>query len=452
MQPTRQQLEQWDRTAVWHAFTQMAEYAPLIIERASGATLYDLDGRALLDGVSSLWCNVHGHCHPRIDAAIRDQLSRIAHCTSLGMSNPTTIRLAKRLIEIAPPGLEHVFFAGDGAAAVEVALKIAFQYWQQRADPRPAKTKFVALGAAYHGDTIGSVSLGDIGQFHAMFQPLLFDVFRLPSPESYRLPPGVTLATAAAHYLGQMETLLAQHHDEIAAVVVEPLVQGAAGMALQPPGYLAGVCELARQHDVLLIADEVATGFGRTGTMFACEQEQVVPDLMCLGKGLTGGYLAMSATLASDEVYRAFLGSYADAKTLYHGHTFGGNPLAAAAALATLDVFEEEQTLARLPEKIARLGEHLARIAQHPHVGDARQRGLMAGIELVSDRTKREPYPWTERRGMRACQRALDRGVFLRPLGNVVVIMPPLSITLDELDQILLAAEEGIVTATELNG
>ena len=447
--PTRQQLEHWDRTAVWHAFTQMAEYEPLIIERAEGATLYDLDGRALIDGVSSLWCNVHGHRHPRIDAAVREQLDRIAHCTSLGMSNPTTIKLARRLVEITPAGLEHVFFAGDGAAAVEVSLKMAFQYWQQRPDPRPRKTKYVALGGAYHGDTIGAVSLGDIGQFHAMFRPLLFDVLRLPAPESYRLPPGVTRETAAAHYLAEMETLLAAHHDEIAAVVVEPLVQGAAGITIQPPGYLRGVRELTRRYDVLLVADEVATGFGRTGTMFACEQEDVAPDLLCLGKGLTGGYLAMSATLATGEIFQAFLGRYDEAKTLFHGHTFGGNPLAAAAALATLDVFEEEQTLARLPEKVARLEEHLTRIARLPHVGDARHRGLMCGIELVSDRATQTPYDWTERRGMQACRVALEHGVFLRPLGNVVVIMPPLSITLDELDQIMLAAEAGIVAATK---
>lgn len=447
--PSREQLEQCDRFAVWHAFTQMAEYEPLIIERAEGNTLYDLDGRALIDGVSSLWCNVHGHRHPRIDAAIREQLDKIAHCTSLGMSNPTTIALAQKLVEITPAGLQHVFFAGDGAAAVEVALKIAFQYWHQRLDPRPQKTKFVALGAAYHGDTIGAVSLGDIGQFHAMFRSLLFDVLRLPSPEMYRMPPGVTRDTAAAHYLAEMEALLAARHDEIAAVILEPLVQGAAGMAVQPPDYLRGVRELTRRYDVLLIADEVATGFGRTGTMFACQQEDVAPDILCLGKGLTGGYLAMSATLATTEIFEAFLGRHDQSKTLYHGHTYGGNPLAAAAALGTLDVFEEEQTLARLPEKISRLEEHLARIARLPHVGDARHRGLMCGIELVQDGEAKTPYDWKERRGMQACRVAIERGVFLRPLGNVVVIMPPLSITLDELDQIMLAAEAGIVAATQ---
>jgi len=446
---SRQQLEQWDRTAVWHAFTQMAEYVPLIIERAEGNVLYDLDGRALIDGVSSLWCNVHGHRHPRIDAAMREQLDRIAHCTSLGMSNPSTIRLAQRLVEITPAGLDHVFFAGDGAAAIEVALKIAFQYWNQCPKPQPRKTKFVALGEAYHGDTIGAVSVGDIGQFHAMFQPLLFDVLRLPSPQMYRLPAGTTRETAAAHYLAEMETLLAARHEEIAAVILEPLVQGAAGMTMQPPGYLRGVRELTQRYGVLLIADEVATGFGRTGTMFACEQEHVAPDLLCLGKGLTGGYLAMSATLATTEIFNAFLCRYDESKTLYHGHTYGGNPLAAAAALATLEVFEEENTLARIPEKVARLEEHLARIAQLPHVGDVRHRGLMCGIELVQDRAAKTPYDWKERRGMQACRVALERGVFLRPLGNVVVIMPPLSITLDELDQILLAAEAGIVAATQ---
>jgi adenosylmethionine-8-amino-7-oxononanoate aminotransferase len=442
--PTLDDLQRWDRTHVWHAFTQMQEYVPFIVERAQGCTLFDVEGRAYLDAVSSLWCNVHGHRHPKLDAAIREQLDKVAHVTSLGMSNTTTIRLARRLTEIAPAGLQHVFFSDSGATAVEVALKMAFQYWQQRSDARPRKTKYVALDAAYHGDTIGSVSVGGVAQFHQMFQPLLFEVLRLPSPDTYRMPEGVTAETACAYYLQQLEDMLAARHEEIAALVMEPLVQGAAGMVMQPPGYLRGVRMLTRKYNVLLIADEVAVGFGRTGTMFACEQEGVTPDLLCLAKGLTGGYLPVAATLASEEIYNAFLGTYAESKTFFHGHTYGGNPLGCAVALASLDVFKEEQTLVGLAPKIERLREHLARIAQHPHVGDVRQRGMIGAIELVQDRTTKAPFDWTEKRGMRVCQAALAHGVWMRPLGNVLILMPPLAITLEELDRICHAAEAGI--------
>ncbi len=448
MTDERNLLDKWDREIVWHAFTQMAEYVPLIIERAQGCTLYDIDGRAYLDGVSSLWCNIHGHRHPRIDAAVREQLDRVAHVTLLGASNPTTIRLARRLVELAPAGLNHVFFSDDGATAVEVALKMAFQYWQQRPDPRPEKTRYVALASAYHGDTLGAVSVGGVERFHAMFRPLLFEVHRLAAPDMYRLPPGVARSDALAHYLGQLEQLLAAHHERIAALVIEPLVQAAAGMLMQPPGYLRGVRELTRRYNVLLIADEVAVGFGRTGSLFACQQEGVTPDLLALAKGLTGGYLPLAATLTTDAIWQAFLGSYAESKTFFHGHTYGGNPLGAAAALATLEIFDQEQTLVHLRPKIARLAEHLARIALLPHVGDVRQCGLIAGIELVHDRATQEPYPWAQQRGMRACDSARRSGVLLRPLGNVVVILPPLAISLAELDQICTAVERGIEEAT----
>ena len=448
-EPTRDQLERWDREIVWHAFTQMSEYEPLIIERAHGCTLVDVDGREYLDGTASVWCNVHGHRHPRLDAALRDQLDRVAHVTSLGASNPTTIKLARRLVEIAPSGLEHVFFSDNGATSVEVALKMALQYWRQRSDPRPGKTTYLALGNAYHGDTLGSVSVGGVERFHAMFQPLLFEVLRAAAPDMYRLPPGVTRETALSHYLGQVEALLAAQHERIAAIVVEPLVQAAAGMLMHPSGYLRGLAQLAKRYDVLLVADEVAVGFGRTGAMFACQQEQVTPDLLCLAKGLTGGYMPLAATLTTDDVWRAFLGTYAESKTFFHGHTYGGNPLGAAVALATLDVFDEEQTLAHLVPKIERLREHLERISRHPYVGDVRQRGLVAGIELVRDRATKEPYAWEEKRGLAVCDWARRQGVLLRPLGNVVVILPPLAITLDELDRIALAVEGGIAAVTE---
>lgn len=445
---TNAELEHLDRTHVWHAFTQMQEYVPFIIERAQGCTLVDIHGQEYLDGVSSLWCNVHGHRHPRLDAALRAQLDKVAHVTSLGMSNPTTIELAKRLVDISPAGLNHVFFSDSGATAVEVALKIAFQYWRQIEHPEPERNKYIALDDAYHGDTIGSVSIGGVAQFHTMFKPLLFDVLRVPSPDAYRRPVGVSADQACGYYLAQLEALLQKHHREVAALVLEPLMQGAAGMAMQPAGYVRGVRELTKKYNVLLIADEVAVGMGRTGKMFACEHEGVTPDLLCLAKGLTGGYMPVAATLTTTEIWQAFLGDYATDRTLYHGHTFGGNPLGCAVALASLDVFEEEQTLANLQPKMARLAEHLARIGQHPHVGNARQCGLIGAVDLLQDKATLQGYPGAERRGHRACQHALKQGVWLRPLGNVVYIMPPLAITLDELDRICLAAEAGIEQAT----
>jgi adenosylmethionine---8-amino-7-oxononanoate aminotransferase len=448
VEPTRIELESWDRQHVWHAFTQMEEHHPFIISRAEGCTLYDLDGRAYLDGVSSLWCNVHGHRHPRIDAAIREQLDQVAHVTLLGQAQPTTIKLAKRLVDISPSGLEHVFFSDNGASAVEVALKMAFQFWQQCDDPQPRKTKYLAFENAYHGDTLGSVSVGGVARFHAMFEPLLFDVLRLPTPTLYRLPAGVTRESAADYYLALTEQALAKHHQELAAVIIEPLMQCAAGMVKHPPGFLGGLRKLTRKYDVLLIADEVAVGMGRSEKMFACDHESVTPDLLCLAKGLTGGYLPLAATLATNRIWRAFLGTYESSRTFFHGHTYGGNPLGAAAALATLDVFDEEQTLVHLQPKMALLNEHLSRIAEHPHVGDIRQLGLIAGIELVRDRATAEPFPWGERRGQSVCNHALTECVWLRPLGNIVVIMPPLSITLDELDRICEAVERGIRVAT----
>ncbi len=446
--PTAEQLRDWDRRHVWHAFTQMAEYDPRILVEGQGCRVRDLEGRWYLDGVASLWCNVHGHRHPRIDAAIREQLARVAHVTNLGSSNPTTIMLARRLAQIAPPGLEHVFFSDDGATAVEVALKMAFQYWRQRPHPQPEKTRYAALGEAYHGDTLGGVSVGGVARFHAMFEPLLFECVRVPPPDTYRTPPGVAAEGLLDHCLGRVEEVLREHGSRMAALVVEPLVQCAAGMLVHPGGYLRGLRELTRRYDVLLIADEVATGMGRTGRMFACEHEGVVPDFLCLAKGLTGGYLPLAATITTGEVWRAFLGRYDQGRTFFHGHTYGGNPLGAAAAVATLDVFDEERTLEKLPAKIARLRAHLARIAELEHVGHVRQRGLIAGIELVRDRATREPYPWAERRGIRACEHARERGVLLRPLGNVIVLFPPLAVSLDELDTICAAAERGIEAAT----
>ena len=448
--PTHDDLRNWDRRHHWHAFTQMAEYDPLIIERAQGCRLFDIDGREYLDGASSMWCNVHGHNHPRINAAIRDQLNRVAHCTSLGMGSDTTVRLAKRLAELAPGNLEHTFFASDGSSAVEVALKIAFQYWRQCNQPQPEKTKFIAFGEAYHGDTLGSASVSGIARFHALFKPLLFEVIRAPLPDPRRLPRSTNPDAAAKIILSEVEGLLRQNHEQLAALVIEPLVQCAAGMVMHPSGFLRGLRELTQKFNVLLIADEIAVGFGRTGAMFACQQEDVAPDFLCLGKGLSGGYLPIAATLTNSTIFNAFLGEYHEARTLHHGHTFSGNPLASASALASLDLFDEEQTFAKLPAKITRLSEHLCRLAEHPHVTAARQRGLIAALELTPDKSTGKPYPAAERRAWRVCREALARGVWLRPLADVLYVMPPLSITLDDLDRVMntLTASINAVTTT----
>jgi adenosylmethionine-8-amino-7-oxononanoate aminotransferase len=364
------------------------------------------------------------------------------------MSHPTTIQLAKRLVDRTPAGLEHVFFSSDGASAVEVAMKMAFQYWRQCANSQPDRTTFLAIGNGYHGDTLGACSVSGVSRFQAVFEPLLFPVLRGPCPDTYRVPR-VAKEALAKFYLDQYEAILQKHASSIAAIIVEPLVQGAAGMIVHPPGFLAGLFELSRKYETLFIADEVAVGFGRTGKMFACEHESVSPDLLCLGKGLTGGYLPMSATLASSRIRDAFLGSYADGVSFSHGHTYGGNPLAAAAACATLDVFDQEQTLAKLTSKIQRLSELLAPIAEHPNVGDVRQVGFIAAIELVQDKATQQPYPWELRRGAAVCREALKQGVWLRPLGNVIPIVPPLSIADHELEMLVKAIIAGIDVATK---
>ncbi|HWP28201.1 MAG TPA: adenosylmethionine--8-amino-7-oxononanoate transaminase [Chloroflexota bacterium] len=445
-----QQLAADDKAYVWHPFTQMADYVagePLIIERGEGSYLIDTEGRRYLDGVSSLWVTVHGHRKAELDAAIVDQLGRIAHSTLLGIANVPSIELARRLVAVAPPGLTKVFYAENGASAVEIALKMAFQYWQLRGEP--GRTRFVSLENAYHGDTLGAVSVGGIDLFHARFRPLLFPTFRAPSPYCYRCPLGATHPDCRLACAEELGRLLAAHRGEVAAVIVEPLVQAAGGMLTQPPGYLRRVRELCDQHDVLLIADEVATGFGRTGRLFACEHEGATPDLLVLGKGITGGYLPLSAVLTTQAIYDAFLGEYAELKHFFHGHTYTGNPLCCAVALANLDLFEREGTLAKLAPKIERLAQGLERFRHLPHVGEVRQRGFMVGIELVAERETRTPYPVAARVGWRVIAAARRRGAVLRPLGDVIVLMPPLSISEAELDELLAITYASIVEVTE---
>jgi adenosylmethionine-8-amino-7-oxononanoate aminotransferase len=440
-------LHAWDKHHVWHAFTQMQEYEPLLIEQGEGCWLIDTEGRRYLDGSASMWCNVHGHRHPRLDAAITKQLAQVAHTTNLGLSNPTTVEFARRLVEVAPQGLEKVFFSGDGSSAIEAALKMAFQFWRQAAAPQPDRTRFIAIGEAYHGDTLGAIGVGGVDRFTALFAPLTFEAIRLPSPGG-RCPRTGMQPPSLDESLAALDRLLAEHAGTVAAVIMEPLVQMAAGIYVHPPGFLRGIRDLTAKHDVLLILDEVATGFGRTGTMFACEQEDVAPDFLCLAKGLTAGYLPMAATLTTARVWEAFLGSHAEQRAFFHGHTYGGNPLAAAAGIASLDIFRDEEVLESLPPKIAHLRQFCGRLASHDHVGAVRQCGLVAGIELVADKAAGRPFPWQEKRGTRACLSARKYGAILRQLGDVVVIMPPLSMRLDELDQLCDAAERGIQDAT----
>src|SRR5918998_3486415 len=413
-----------DRAHLWHPFTQQqgwVEEEPLIVESAEGTDLIDIHGRRYIDGVSSLWCNVHGHRHPRIDAAVREQLDSVAHSTMLGLTHRPGVELAARLVELAPPGLTRVFYSDSGSTAAEIALKMAFQYWRQRGEERP---RFAALRMAYHGDTIGSVSVGGIELFHSLYRPLLFDTLKAE--------PGD---------LDEMDRLLAAHAGEVAAVIMEPLVQGAAGMLMHPEGYLRGVRELCDRHGVLLILDEVATGFGRTGRMFACEHEDVAPDLLCLAKGITGGYLPLAATLASERIYEGFLGRFEEFRAFFHGHTYTGNPLACAAALASLDVFAEERTLEHLQRKIELLEQLLEPVAAHPQVREVRRRGFMTGIEL-------EEQPLTARLGHRVTLEGRRRGAVIRPLGDVVVLMPPLAISEGDLTRLVAITAEAIDAAT----
>jgi adenosylmethionine-8-amino-7-oxononanoate aminotransferase len=417
---------QLDHTHLWHPFTQQQDWVaeePVMIEGAEGCELIDADGNRYLDGVSSLWCNVHGHRHPLIDRAIREQLERVAHTTMLGLSHPRASELAARLVAIAPPGLNRVFYSDSGSTAVEVALKMAFQYWQHRGGQHVRRTSFICLRDAYHGDTVGSVSVGGIDLFHSTFGPLLFN--------AHRAEPGD---------IDDMARLLARHEEELAAVIVEPLVQGAAGILTHPPGYLRAVRELTERHGVLLICDEVATGFGRTGTMFACEQERVAPDLMCVAKGLTGGYMPLAATLATESIYEAFLADHAEFKTFFHGHTYTGNPLACAAALASLEVFRRERTLVRLQPKIRMLAEALAEVQLMPEVREVRQCGLMVGLDLG----EHDP---ALRMGHRVALEARKRGVIVRPLGDVIVLMPPLSISPKDLRRLVEVTAESIAAA-----
>jgi adenosylmethionine-8-amino-7-oxononanoate aminotransferase len=419
-------VRQLDRQVMWHPFTQMAEWDPLVIVSGDGNYLVDSEGRRYLDGVSSLWCNIHGHRHPRLDRALREQLDRVAHSTFLGLTHEPGIRLGAALLEVTPPGLTRVFYSDSGSTAVEVALKQSFQYWQLRG--QPSKQRFLRLDEAYHGDTLGAVSVGGIELFHRIFGPLLVRSIAVPTPAG-------TDGTAS---LAQLEQQLGAQGEEIAALVLEPLVQGAAGMLVHPRGFLAQAAELCQRHKVHLIVDEVATGFGRTGTLFACEQERVSPDFLCLAKGISGGYLPLAATLTTEDVYAAFLGRRDELKQFFHGHTYTANPLACAVGLESLALLRES-TLANARTQIPNIASALDRIRQVGGVQGARQCGLMAGIEL-------EPRAGRAL-GADVCARARAHGVLLRPLGNVVVWMPPLTLQSHDLELLERATAAAICEA-----
>lgn len=450
-------LEELDREFIWHPFTQMKEWLeekPIIISEGRDCFIKDIYGQWYLDGVSSLWVNIFGHRKKEIDDAIKEQLDKISHSTLLGLSNVPAIKLAEKLIQVVnssiihhPASLTKVFYSDNGSTAVEVALKMAFQYWKHKGINE--KNVFVSLKNAYHGDTIGAVSVGGVDIFHEAFGPLLFKTYKAPSPYCYRCDLGKAYPDCKTVCLDKLEEIFREHSEEIAGFIIEPLMQAAGGMIASPPGYLAGARELCSKYGILMIADEVATGFGRTGKMFACEHEHVAPDIICLSKGITGGYMPLAVTLATDEIYNAFLGEFKDLKTFFHGHSYTGNPLACAAAIACLDLFEKEQVLKHLEKKIEILETWLKEVSHLKHVGDVRNAGLMAGVELVRDKRTKEPYDREEKTGWRVAYHARKDGVFIRPLGNVIVIMPPLSISEQNLRQLLTVIKDSIIEITE---
>ncbi len=448
--------EDWrrrDRAALWHPFTQHnlweSEEFPVIVS-GEGVYLSDADGNCYLDGVSSLWLNVHGHSRPEINRAIKDQLDSIAHSTFLGQSHPPGIMLAERLIKLAPAGLSRVFFSDDGSTAMEIALKMAYQYWRQKQPDRPERKIFITFSSAYHGDTIGSVSLGSIELFHHTYRPLLFPTAVVPAPHCRRCPhpdekDGCRDGSVCA---AALDRALSERAGQVAGVVMEPLVQGAAGMIVHPPGLLSRVRELCHKHGVLLLADEVATGFGRTGEVFACLHENVAPDVMSIGKGISGGYLPIAATLTTEEVFDAFRGEHHSENTFFHGHSYTANQLGCAAALASLDIFEKDKTLENVRSRAAEARAWLEETAKLDHVGEARQRGLMMGIELEQDPETKTPYSPELMMGRKAVLEARKKGLIIRPLGDTVIIMPALCISADELGRVMGITYESIKQAT----
>ena len=444
-------LKSDDHRFLWHPFTQMRTWMsedPLIIERGEGNYLIDVEGRRYLDGVSSLWCNVHGHRKAELDRALQRQIDRIAHSTMLGLTNVPAIELARALLEIAPAGLSRVFYSDSGAEAVEVAIRMATQYWQLKGES--TRTRFLTLTESYHGDTVGSVSLGYSEAFHRHVKPLLFEALKVDPPHVFRFHRGMTEEAATAQALATARAVIEEHRGDLAALVIEPLMQGAAGMWAHSVEYLRGIVAMAREAGALVICDEVATGFGRTGAMFASERAGVTADLICLGKGITGGYLPLAATLATETIFEAFLGEPRDYRAFYYGHTYTGNPLAAAVALANLKVFRDEHVIERIQPRIAQLADGLrARFTPLGHVADVRQWGLMVGIELMQDPPRNIAFPASRQTGVRVIKQARRQGVIIRPIGDVIILMPPLSIAEAELETLLDVTRDAVAAAAE---
>src|SRR6516162_2530971 len=438
-----------DLAHVWHPCTQMKahETLPLVpIARGGGAWLYDFDGKRYLDGVSSWWVNLFGHANPRINAAVREQLERLEQVILAGFTHEPVIALSEALTAIAPTGLTRCFYADNGSSAVEVAVKMSFHYWRNIG--RSRKRRFITLSNSYHGETLGALAVGNVDLYKDIYRPLLMDVITVRAPDCFRRAPGESWAECSWRQFADMKAALAEHADETCAVIVEPLVQCAGGMRMYDPVYLSLLREACNRHQVHLIADEIAVGFGRTGTMFACEQAHIRPDFMCLSKGLTGGYLPLSTVLTTEEVYAAFYDEYTKLRAFLHSHSFTGNPLACAAALASLAIFREDRTLEHNQVLAAHLGARARELADHPHVAEVRQRGMIVAVELVAEKATRLPYPWQERRGLTVYRHALSRGVLLRPIGNVVYFMPPYVVTPEEIDLMVEVAREGIEQAT----
>ncbi|HEX4988037.1 MAG TPA: adenosylmethionine--8-amino-7-oxononanoate transaminase [Candidatus Binatia bacterium] len=449
-----EELKRLDHTYLWHPFTQMREWMseePCIISEGDGHYLIDVQGRKYLDGVSSLWCNVHGHRKKELDEAVKAQLDRLAHSTFLGLSHPPGIQLAEKLIEIAPKGMQRVFYSDSGATAVEIALKMAVQYWQLKGEAK--RTRVASLAESYHGDTVGAMSVGYSEIFHRFHLPLLFPVLRINPPHGFRYLKRLSEEEALKSAIREAEEKLTQKKGSLAALIVEPLMQGAAGMWSQPPGFVWALREICRRNKILFIADEVATGFGRTGKMFACEHEDSRPDILCLGKGITAGYLPLAATVTTEEIFSVFLGEYKEFKTFFHGHTYTGNPLGCAVALASLELFKQENIIERMQPRIAYLKQRLKQdFLPLAHVADIRQWGFMVGIELAADKNERRSYPPEKRTGHKVIVEARKRGVLIRPLGDVIILMPPLTIADDELKTLLDVTYDCIRVVTDDEG
>ena len=438
-------LAERDLRVLWHPCTQMKDHEtlPLVaIKRGEGAWLEDVDGKRYLDAVSSWWVNLFGHANARINAALRDQLGQLEHVIFAGFTHEPAVRLSEQLVRLTPPGLNRCFFADNGSAAVEVSIKMSFHYWRNRG--RPRKTRFITLANSYHGETLGALAVGNVELYKSLYKPLLMDVLTAPSPDCYWRESGDSWEQHSLRQFEHMERMLDEHADEVAAVIVEPLVQCAGGMRMYHPIYLSLLRESCDRHGVHLIADEIAVGFGRTGTLFACEQAGITPDFMCVSKGLTGGYLPLSAVLTTDDVYAAFYDDYANLTAFLHSHSYTGNPLACTAALATLDIFATDNILERNRVKAAYLAQRARELENHPHVAEVRQCGMIVAVEFVKDKRTREPFPWAERRGQRLYRHALTQGVLLRPIGNVVYFMPPYIVDEAEMDLMVRVAAVGI--------